>query len=73
MDFADILKINSKRILTVLYSYQTYCNTERTLAFSTIKLDYGYIPPGPQISTMQSFNCLVLTEAISKVLLDVLG
>lgn len=61
MDFLDIIRTNSKRLLIILYSNQFYSNTVGSLVFSTIMFDYGKIPSVLQISTMQNLNCLVLT------------
>lgn len=72
MDFIDIMRINSKRLLIILYSNQFYSNTVGTLVFYTIMFDYSKILSVLLISTMQNLNCLILTQAIIVVDLVVL-
>lgn len=52
---------NSKRLLIILYSNQFYSETTGSLVFSMMMSGYGKIPSILQISTMQNFNCLILT------------
>lgn len=72
MDFIDIMRNNSERLLIILYSNQFCNNTVETLVFYTIMFDYSKILSVLLITTMQNLNCLILTRAIKVVDLDVL-